>query len=71
MPSKERADVEDVNLFRRITEDIDPGIMRAKQEEFDTMADAISNVFKGNVKNFYYEEYPEGTFTPEQANQEL
>jgi len=35
MPSKEKASVEDVNLFRRITEDVDPGVMRAKQEEFD------------------------------------
>ena len=49
MPTKERATVEDVNLFRSITGDIDPAIMKKKQDEFDELADGITSVFDGNV----------------------
>ena len=37
MPSKEAATAQDLNLFKQITEDIDPAVMVQKQNEFDAM----------------------------------
>ena len=65
MPTKERASVEDVNLFRSITGDIDPAIMKKKQDEFDELADGITSVFDGNVQNFFYDDFPEPTLNSE------
>ncbi len=65
MPTKERASVEDVNLFRSITADIDPAIMKKKQDEFDELADGITSVFDGNVHNFFHDDFPEATLNPE------
>ena len=63
MPTKEESSGKDQNLFKQITADIDPTLMARKQAEFDLLADGINRIFMGDIRNFYYDDFPSSQIT--------
>ena len=45
-------------MFAQITEDIDPALKVAKQNQFDGLADDINRIFQGDIRNFYTDDFP-------------
>lgn len=64
-------DSKEKNLYKDITQDIDPAVMKVKQAEFDALQDEIDRVFKGDIGNFYADDFPNAIFDGEGAEAEL
>ena len=62
MPNKGRQEEDEQNLFAQITEDIDPALKVAKQNQFDGLADDINRIFQGDIRNFYTDDFPQAGF---------
>ena len=54
-------------MFKQITADIEPGLMKQKQEQFDAMDDQINRVFMGDIRDFYSDDCPNSSFSPDPA----
>ena len=65
MPNKGRKEEDEQNLFAQITEDIDPALKVAKQNQFDGLTEDINRIFQGDIRNFYSDDFPQAGFNEE------
>ena len=54
--------MQELNLFKDITQDIDPAVMTQKQEQFDAMEEQIKAVLMGGISDFYADDFPGANF---------
>ena len=58
MPGGEASEAKEKNLFKELTADIDSGVQKRKQDQFDALTDEIDRIFMGDIRNFYADDFP-------------
>ena len=66
MPGGEASEAKERNLFKELTADIDAGVQKRKQDQFDALTDEIDRIFMGDIRNFYSDDFPTAIQATEQ-----